>query len=117
MIDTTKLLSIIIEAGAFISAFAAIAAGIMMAEVTKKFGTGILASGFKTNSIGVFCIAIGIIFDAINTYLQVSGYAVLIPQLVTFALLALKYVFFVIGTYIIVIGSKKTGDKIESLTK
>ena len=36
-------LSIIAQAGAFISVFAAISAGIIMAKVTKKFGTGILA--------------------------------------------------------------------------
>lgn len=117
MIDTTRLLSILIEAGSFISAFAAIAAGIMMASVTKKFGTGILASGFKTNSIGVFCIAIGIIIDAANSYLQVSGYASAVPEIVSIGLLLAKEVFFVVGTYIIVIGSKKTGDKIESLTR
>lgn len=117
MIDTTRLIPILIEAGSFISAFAAIAAGIMMASVTKKFGTGILASGFKTNSIGVFCIAIGIIIDAANSYLQVSGWGPVLPQIITIGLLSAKYLFFVIGTYVIVIGSKKTGDKIESLTK
>jgi len=117
MIDTSKVFTILIESGSFISAFAAIAAGIMMASVTKKFGTGILASGFKTNSIGVFCIAIGIITDAINSYLLATGYGSLLPSIVTIALLLTKEAFFVIGTYIIVIGSKKTGDKIESLTK
>lgn len=116
-IDSAKLISIIIQAGSFISAFAAIAAGFMMASVTKKFGTGILASGFKTNSIGVFCIAFGIMVDAVLTYVQVSPYANLIPQILTIALLVAKYAFFVIGTYVIVIGSKKTGDKIESLTR
>ena len=117
MIDTARLLTILIEAGSFISAFAAISAGFMMASVTKKFGTGILASGFKTNSIGVFCIAIGIIIDAVNSYLQVSGYASALPEIVSIGLLLAKEVFFVVGTYVIVIGSKKTGDKIESLTR
>lgn len=117
MIDTSNLFTILVEAGSFISAFAAIAAGIMMASVTKKFGTGILASGFKTNSIGVLCIAVGIIIDAGNSYMQVSGYYAIIPSIIIIAILLLKEAFFVIGTYIIVIGSKKTGDKIESLTK
>lgn len=117
IIDTSRLITILVEAGSFISAFAAIAAGIMMASVTKKFGTGILASGFKTNSIGVFFIAIGIIIDAVSSYIQVSGYASIIPSIFTIALLLAKYLFFVVGTYVIVIGSKKTGDKIESLTK
>lgn len=74
MIDTTKLLTVLVEAGSFIAAFAAIAAGIVMASVTKKFGTGILASGFKTNSIGIFFIAAGILLDAVNSYLQLSGF-------------------------------------------
>jgi hypothetical protein len=32
-------------------------------------------------------------------------------------LLMVKYIFFVVGTYVIVIGSKKTGDKLEGLMK
>lgn len=102
----------IIEAGSFISAFAAITAGVIMASVTRKFGTGMLASGFKSISIGVLFIALGIIFDAVQTYLQLSNNLTFIPILI-----GVKEVFFVIGTYIIVIGSKKTGDKLESLTK
>lgn len=115
MIDTTKLLTVLVEAGSFIAAFAAIAAGIVMASVTKKFGTGILASGFKTNSIGIFFIAAGILLDAVNSYLQLSGF--ISNALLTAILLVIKEALFVIGTYIIVIGSKKTGDKLESLTK
>lgn len=111
MVDTTKLLTILVEAGSFIAAFAAIAAGIMMSSVTKKFGTGILASGFKSISIGVFFIALGIMLDAVNSYVQISNI------LAITAILLAKEALFVIGTYIIVIGSKKTGDKLESLTK
>ncbi|MDO8658849.1 MAG: hypothetical protein Q7K55_08970 [Candidatus Levybacteria bacterium] len=110
MIDTANLVNIILQGGSFIAAFAAIAAGIIMASATKKFGTGILASGFKTIAIGVFFIAIGIIIDAFNSYLQILGSDILI------VLLAAKEVLFVLGTYIIVIGSKKIGDKLESLT-
>jgi len=108
--NTTKILPILIEAGSFIAAFAAIAAAVMMQSVTKKFGTGILASGFKTIGIGVLFIAIGIIIDAINAYIQLSS-------IVITAVLISKEILFVLGTYIIVIGSKKTGDKLESLTK
>ena len=111
--DTTKLLTIIIEAGSFISAFAGITAGIVMASVTKKFGTGLLASGFKSISIGVFFIAGGIIMDAAQSYVQFSINNLTVLTI----LLGIKEVLFVIGTYIIVIGSKKTGDKLESLTK
>ncbi len=109
--DTTKLLEIIIQAGSFIAAFASIAAGVIMTSVTKKFGSGILASGFKSISIGVFFIAAGIFLDALNSYLQISN------NIELAVLLIIKEIFFVAGTYIIVIGSKKTGDKLESLTK
>lgn len=115
IIDTAKLLTVIVEAGSFIAAFAAIAAGVVMASITKKFGTGILASGFKTNAVGIFFIAGAILLDAVSSYLQLSG--IFSNEFVTTALLLLKEALFVIGTYIIVIGSKRTGDKIESLTK
>jgi len=115
MIDVNKLLSIAIEGGAFISAFAAIIAAVIMSQVTKKFGTGILASGFKAISIGVFFIALGILTDTIQTYLQTAGFGP--GQTIITILLLIKLSLFVIGTYIIVVGSKKTGDKLESLTK
>lgn len=111
MIDTAKLLTIVIQGGSFISALAAIVAGIIMARATQKFGTGILASGFKTISVGVILIACGITIDAINSYIQLSGNMALIVILVA------KEFFFIAGTYIVVIGSKRTGDKLESLTK
>jgi hypothetical protein len=115
MIDTGRLLTIAIEAGAFISTMAAFVAAIIMLRVTTKFGTGILASGFKAISFGVLFIALGILVDAVESYVQVENIAN-IGQFVTIVLL-IKLVLFVIGTYIIVIGSKKTGDKLESLTK
>jgi len=104
-------LSIIAQAGAFISVFAAISAGIIMAKVTKKFGTGILASGFKTISVGIFLIALGIIFDAAQIYFNMLNSDLIV------VLIGLKVIFFLIGTYIIVIGSKRTADKLENLTK
>lgn len=109
--ETDKLLTIVIQGGSFVAAFAAIAAGVIMSSVTKKFGTGILASGFRTISMGVLFIAGGIIIDAINSYIQISS------NLVIVFVLILKEILFVAGTYIIVIGSKSTGDKLESLTK
>ena len=111
MIDTEKLLIIIIQGGSFMAIFAAIAAGVIMSGVTKKFGTGILASGFKTISIGVFIIAAGITLDAVNSYIQIGS------ATVSAGILIVKEALFVAGTYVIVIGSKKTGDKLESLTK
>lgn len=112
MIDTHKLLTILIEVGSFIAVFAAIVAGVLMAQVTKKFGTGILATGFKSISVGVFFIAAGILIDAVESYVTISNAFEL-----SVILLIIKEALFVTGTYIIVIGSKKTGDKLESLTK
>ncbi len=115
MINTSNLLTIAIEAGALISAFAAIVAAVIMSRVTKKFGTGILANGFRSISFGVFFIALGILVDAIQSYLQSANFAP-IQQYITIILLV-KLALYVIGTYIVVIGSKKTGDRLESLTK
>lgn len=109
--EINNILPIIIQAGSFIAAFAAITAGFIMHSVTKKFGTGILASGFKTISFGVFFIALGIIIDAIIEYLHLNN------TNITLIILFIKDLLFVVGTYIIVIGSKKTGDSLESLTK
>lgn len=110
--DIDRLFVIIVQAGSFIAAFAAIAAGVIMASVTKKFGTGILASGFKSISIGVFFIAAGIIIDAASSYLEIS-----LNMAISAAILVVKELCFVVGTYIIVIGSKNTGDKLEMLSK
>jgi hypothetical protein len=114
MMDTQKLLIIVIEAGSFIAALASIAAGLIMANVTKKFGTGILASGFKTISVGVLFIAAAIVIDAVQSYLEIVSSSITPINLI---LLLVRVPFFLIGTYLIVIGSKKTGDKLESLTK
>ncbi len=111
MNTTIQLLTILTQSGSFIAAFAAITAGVIMSSVAKKFKTGILASGFKTISIGVILIAIGIIIDAVSSYLQLSSSTASVVILMT------KEIFFVIGTYIIVIGSKNIGDNLESLTK
>lgn len=113
--DPNQLITIVIEGGALISTLAALVAAVIMSQVTKKFGTGILASGFKTISIGVLFIALGILFDSIVTYLTVGGVSAS-EGIVTILLIA-KLILFVLGTYVIVIGSKKTGDKLESLTK
>jgi hypothetical protein len=109
--DYSRLLPILIEAASFITAFAAIAAAVIMARFIRKFVTGILAMGFKTIGIGVFILALGIITDAIQIYFQVSS------NLPLSFLLVIRQAFFVIGAYIIVIGSKNMGDKLEELSK
>jgi hypothetical protein len=109
--EVDKLITIAIQAGSFISAFAAIAAGVIMSSFTKKFGTGLLASGFKNISTGVILIAGGILIDAISSYIQLNNLNI------SFIILIAKDILFVLGTYLIVIASKKTRDKLESLTK
>ena len=111
MIDYSKLLPVLIEAASFISAFAAIAAAIIMAKFLKKFVTGILAIGFKTIGIGIGIVALAIIIDAVELYIQSLNN----PGLSV--LLIIRQVLLVLGTYIIVIGSKSMGDKLETLSK
>lgn len=110
--DYAKLIPILIESASFTAAFAAIAAAIIMARFIKKFVTGILSIGFKTIGIGIFILALGIIMDAFGIYSQVSKD----PSIFSLLLIA-KQILFVIGTYIVVIGSKKMGDKLEMLSK
>lgn len=83
-----------------------------MSNVTKKFGQGILYYGFKSVAIGIILIAAGITTDSLATYLLVFRNPVL-----NTIFLVLKESLFVIGAYIIVIGSKRTADKMETLTK
>lgn len=110
--DYAKVAPVLIEAGSFIAAFAAIAAAVIMARFIRKFVTGILAMGFKTIGIGIFVLALGIIIDAVEIYAQAAKN----PSTLSF-LLIVRQVFFVLGTYIIVIGSKSMGDKLEMLSK
>lgn len=110
--DYSKLAPILIEAASFIAAFAAIAAAVIMARFIRKFVTGILAMGFRTIGIGIFILALGIIVDAVEIYIQALNNPTTLS-----ILLIVRQVFFVLGTYIIVIGSKKMGDKLEGLSK
>lgn len=110
--DSIQFLTILVNGISFIAAFAAIAASVIMYQVTKKFGSGILAHGFKTIGTGVLFIAMGIIIDAVNSYLQISY-----SSIYSVIVFIIKGSCFVIGTYTIVIGSKRTIDKLENLTK
>lgn len=112
MIDVNKPMQLVVEAASFISAFAAIAAAIIMARFIKKFVTGILATGFKTIGVGIFILALGIIIDAVDIYIQTLN-----STSSSSILLLIKQVLFVIGTFVIVIGSKNMGDKLEALSK
>lgn len=111
-INSVQFMTIIVNGVSFIAAFAAIAAAVIMYQVTKKFGTGILAHGFKTIGTGVLFLALGIIIDAVNSYFQLS-----ISSVYSVGIFLIKGICFVVGTYTIVIGSKRTIDKLENLTK
>ncbi|MDO8269369.1 MAG: hypothetical protein Q7T54_01715 [Candidatus Levybacteria bacterium] len=110
--NSVQFLTIMANGISFIAAFAAIAAAVIMYQVTKKFGSGIMAHGFKTIGTGVLFIALGIIIDAINSYLRLS-----VDNIYSVGVFLIKGGCFVIGTYTIVIGSKRTIDKLENLTK
>jgi len=109
---TDKFLFILIQSISFISVFAGIAAAVMMFRINKKFGTGILAMGFKTVALGIGLIVTGIVFDAFQVYFQTIFNLAYSPILI-----AIKELLFLLGTYTIVIGIKQTRDKLESLTK
>lgn len=98
--NNAVLIPILIEAASFVSAFAAIAAAIILARFIKKSVAGGVAAGFKTIAIGIFILALGITVDAINTYLQLQSPGA------SNILLIIRQVFFIIGAYIILIGSK-----------
>jgi len=106
------LQNLFILVASFIASFSGIAAGVIMVNVTKKFKTGILAYGFKSVAIGIIFIAFGITIDSLATYVSVFKNSTLDT-----VLLVLKEATFVIGAYIIVIGSKRTADKLQTLTK
>jgi hypothetical protein len=106
-----SIIHYLIEAASFIAAFAAIAAAIVMFRFIRRFVTGILATGFKTIGIGIFVLALGIIIDALEMYAQTINGSIYDFMLIV------KQIFFVSGTYIIVIGTKKMGDKLEMLSK
>lgn len=109
--DLYNLLTIIFQTGSFFAGFAAITSAIIMHAVYKKFGKGILATGFKLISIGIMLIAIGIIIDSVSVYIPLT------TNILITSILILKQILYVIGTVIVVIGAKKTADKLESLTQ
>lgn len=112
MVFDAKVLNMVFQAFSFISVFAAIIAGIIMFYVRRKFGTGILAKGFKNISVGVLLIAFGILFDVFLEYLRqaIGGSLIVILELV-------RGLAFLTGTYVIVIAGKKMADSLESLLK
>jgi len=104
--------NLLILIASFMASFGGISAGVIMVNVTKKFKTGILSYGFKSVAIGIILVGFGITIDSLATY-------VLLFKNPTFdtVLLILKEAAFVIGAFIIVIGSKRTADKLQTLTK
>ncbi|MBI4039209.1 hypothetical protein HY388_00065 [Candidatus Daviesbacteria bacterium] len=95
----------IIEVAAFLSAFAGIVAALVMFQVTKKFGTGLVASGYRYIAFGVLFIGVAMVIDAISLVLGLQGDYISL----------FKAILLAIGTYIIVIGTKNTADRLEKL--
>lgn len=105
--DIAKFITLLVQSGTFIAAFAGIAASFIMLSVTRKFGVGILAATFGSISWGVTLIAGALIVDAISFYLQIGTNDIIIFT---------KTMLLVLGTYTIVIGAKKTADKLENVS-
>ena len=110
--NTERFFTILVEGVAFIAAFAAITGAAIMFQLTSKSGNGIIASGFKSIASGVLFIALGIIIDAFNSYFLLAT-----DNVYSILALLIKGICFVLGTYIIVIGSKRTVDRLESPTQ
>ena len=104
--------STFVEVASLVAAFAAIIATIIMSQFLNKFATGILAMGFKTIGIGIGIIALGIVINTIQIYIQAVSSSSALSLL-----LIVQQIFFVLGTYIIIIGSKNMGDKLAELSK
>lgn len=103
--DTGFILQKTIETGAFLSASAGIAAAIIIFTLRKKFGTGIVASGFGYTAWGVAVIGAGLILEGLQQFIQIK----------IIGLTLIKEILLLVGTYIIVIGTKLTADRLENL--
>lgn len=94
-----------IEIAAIVSALAGISAAIIMRRVTTHFGTGIIATGYRFTAGGVAIIGLAMFIESIIEYLQIR----------IDALILVKEILLVLGTYIIVVGTKLTADKLDNL--
>lgn len=112
MLQTASLLTILVQGMSFVASIAAIVASVIMYQVVKKFGKGIMAEGFRYIMTGILFIAFAIVIDAFQSYLGFST-----QNLYSQFVFVIKGICFVIGTYTIVIGSKRTVEKLEALTK
>lgn len=107
-----SLLTILVQGTSFIAAFAAVASSVIMYQVVCRFGKGVLADGFKFIMSGLLFVALAIVIDAFANYLGFSNdnpYALFVNLI--------KGICFMVGTYSIVIGSRKTVDKLEVLAR
>ena len=110
--DNQAITSTLIEVVSLIAALSAIIATIITSQFLNKFATGILAMGFKTIGIGIGIIALGIVIDTIQIYIQITSNSSALSLL-----LIVRQIFFVLGTYIIIIGSKNMGNRLAELSK
>jgi len=101
-------MTILVDGALFVAAFAAIVGAVIMYKINKRLTGQATASGFKNISVGVLFIALGIGIDAVNSYIMMSY-----NNFYSLLIFMVKGACFVIGTYIIVIASKQTSDKLE----
>lgn len=104
--DSSFILQKGIELGAFLSAAAGIVAALIIFDLTKKFGAGIVATGFRYTAWGVTIIGTALLLEGILQFIQIR-----IPGLTL-----IKEILLLLGTYTIVIGTKLTADRLEDLT-
>lgn len=95
-----------IEIAALIAALAGISAAMIMKKVTSHFGTGIVATGYRFTAGGVAMIGLAMLIEAVIESIQIRMEV----------LILVKELLLVLGTYIIVIGTKLTADKLDGLT-
>ena len=112
MIESALFFTILVEGAAFTAAAAGVVAAMVMYQITQKFGSGILAYGFKVIAAGVLFLSLGMIIDALLSYFVITS-----NNIYSALVFIIKAACFVAGTYIIVIGTKKTAYRLEKLTK
>lgn len=107
----TLSIPLLIENMLSISSFFSVIVGLfavyLMITVARKFGTGIVADGFRYVTIGVIFIVAATLFESFIRFYEIRA------ELVRFT----REVLLIIGTYAIVIGAKITADKLEDIHK
>jgi len=106
--NLTELIPILIQGIPFIAVFAGLAVVIIMYRISHKFAGGIVAEGFRYLVVGLLFITLGILLDAFSSYFMMNNELSLVY-------LISKGLLFVVGMYVIVVGSKKMSDALDTI--